>query len=68
MNDQRTRLVLQFHVGQDDEGKELFSTKSYQNILGEASDSALTAVAEALISLQEFQIYSISRQNTYVLD
>lgn len=67
MNNQRSRLVLQFHIGQDEEGKEIFSTKSYQNILGGTSDAALTTVAEALISLQQEQIYSISRQNTFVL-
>ena len=68
MNNQRTRLVLQFHLGQDEDGKEIFTSKSFQNIHGEASDAGLASVAEALISLQQHQIYSISRQNTYVLD
>ncbi|MDQ0205623.1 DUF1659 domain-containing protein [Alkalicoccobacillus murimartini] len=68
MNNQRTRLVLQFHVGQDENGKDLISSKSFQNIAGDASDLSLTTVAEGLISLQQHQVFSISRQNTYQID
>lgn len=68
MGNQRTRLVLQFHVGLADDGKDIMATKSFQNIQGEASDSSLTAVANALISLQQYQIDNISRQNTYSID
>lgn len=65
---QRTRLTLQFVIGRGNDGKDLMATKSFQNIDGEASDAAIAATANALISLQQYQIYTVARQNTYILD
>lgn len=65
---QRTRLTLEFRIGRGSDGKDIMASKSFQNIDGEASDAAITTTAKALISLQQSQIYSISRQNTYILD
>ncbi|MEN0643178.1 DUF1659 domain-containing protein [Alkalicoccobacillus gibsonii] len=65
---QRTRLTLQFVIGRGNDGKDLLATKSFQNIDGEASDAAITTTAHALISLQQYQIFSVARQNTYSLD
>ncbi|MEK4564599.1 DUF1659 domain-containing protein [Alkalihalobacillus sp. FSL R5-0424] len=65
---QRTRLTLQFVIGRGNDGKDLMATKSFQNIDGEASDAAIATTANALISLQQYQIYTVARQNTYILD
>lgn len=65
---QRTRLTLQFVIGRGNDGKDIMATKSFQNIDGEASDAAIATTANALISLQQYQIYTVARQNTYILD
>ncbi|MFK3937711.1 DUF1659 domain-containing protein [Alkalihalobacillus sp. NPDC078783] len=65
---QRTRLILQFVIGRGNDGKDLLTSKSFQNIDGEASDEAMTTTAHALVSLQQYPLLTVSRQNTYILD
>ena len=67
MNILQTRLSLVFYGGLDAEGKDIFKTKSFSNINILATDVQLKNTAQALVTLQQYALEGVSRQNLYDL-
>lgn len=66
-HEQQSRLTLTFIVGVNDKGESLIRRKALANVKGEASDQALLALADALVSLQEYPLAEATRTNQYPL-
>ena len=58
-----SRLQLQFHLGVNDEGKEITRTKSFSRIRSEVSHEDLYEVANSLVDLQEHTVIAIRRNS-----
>ncbi|MCD8502999.1 MAG: DUF1659 domain-containing protein [Bacillaceae bacterium] len=61
----QTRLTLQFYKGADENGKAILATKSFANINILATREKLFATAQALASLQAFELVGVTRSNVY---
>lgn len=59
-----SQLRLIFHIGDDEEGNPLFRTKNFQNVKPQATADNLYAVANALASLQQYDLYEIIRNDS----
>ncbi|WP_280769342.1 DUF1659 domain-containing protein [Salipaludibacillus daqingensis] len=62
-----TRLSLTFLLGYDDDGDEKLQTRHFRNVQPSASNEALLQTAQALASLQQYDLEKIERNNTYEL-
>lgn len=62
-----SRLVILFSNGVDPYGKEIQTTKSFNNIKPTATDQQLTAIVNALTPLQEWTLMKAERSNLYSL-
>ncbi|MFN7249925.1 MAG: DUF1659 domain-containing protein [Anaerobacillus sp.] len=60
-----SRLTLHFYGGVDEDGKEVFKTKTFSNVDNTATNEQLKKTAEALASLQEFTLETVTRSNMY---
>lgn len=54
-------LRLKFNHGNDDNGKAIIKTKSYQNVKAQALSDDLYAVAKSLAGLQEYDLFEVAR-------
>ncbi|MCT8137590.1 DUF1659 domain-containing protein [Anaerobacillus sp. CMMVII] len=61
----QTRLTLHFYGGVDGEGKEIFKTKTFPNVDNTATSEQLKRAAQALASLQQYTLETITRNNQY---
>ncbi len=61
LRDMDSSLQIRFKVGEDDEGKAIFRTRTLNRIRSTISDEDLYSVALALIGLQENQMDTIVR-------
>lgn len=56
-------LVLVLDLGENDDGKQVFKTKSISQIDSEASDDTLYAVARAIEAVLKYPIDTVRRIN-----
>lgn len=61
----QSKLTLQFYRGVDEHGKDVYSTKNFSNINILATKEQLLATAQALASLQMFDLDGVTRNNVY---
>lgn len=54
-------LRLSFEVGIAADGKPMISTKSYRNVKAQQSAAALMAVANAIASLTNYQLATVTK-------
>lgn len=59
-----SQLRLIFHIGDDEEGNPMFRQKNFQNVKPSATADNLYAVAHALASLQQYDLYEIVRNDS----
>jgi hypothetical protein len=64
---QQTRITLQFNLGTDVFGDEIYREKRFNNIKGLATDEAIEGVALALGTLQQHTLQAVVRNNSYRL-
>ncbi|WP_416151324.1 DUF1659 domain-containing protein [Salipaludibacillus sp. HK11] len=62
-----TRLSLTFLTGFDGDGNEIFQARHFRNIKPDVSNQALLETAQAISSLQQYELDKIERNNTYEL-
>ncbi len=67
MDSQQSRLTIRFVTGVDSEGENTVTTKSFNNVVGNASDSVLIEIVHALVSLQIHPLDGAIRNNSYTL-
>ncbi|KGA96810.1 hypothetical protein AJ85_20970 [Alkalihalobacillus alcalophilus ATCC 27647 = CGMCC 1.3604] len=67
MENQNSRLTITFIVGSDPYGDPVFTTKSFQNVKGEAADVDLVQFVQSFVSLQSLELDSATRTNQYGL-
>ncbi|MFY9176873.1 MAG: DUF1659 domain-containing protein [Caldicoprobacterales bacterium] len=63
LNSLDSRLQIQFHLGVNEEGREITRTKSFNRIRSEAGDEDLYEVAAALAGLQQHTVVAIRRNS-----
>lgn len=63
-----SRLSLIFFIGLDEDGEEIFQTRSFRNVKPDATDEALYETAVAMASLSEPALEKVERSNTYELN
>lgn len=61
----QSRLTLHFYGGVDEDGKEIFKTKTFSNVDNTATNEQLKKSAEALALLQELTLETVTRSNLY---
>ena len=61
VNSLDSRLQIQFHLGVNEDGKDITRTKSYSRIKDETTHEDLYDVANSLIDLQENPVIAIRR-------
>ncbi|RCW77390.1 DUF1659 domain-containing protein [Saliterribacillus persicus] len=63
-----SRLQLVFENGLDLEtGKQIYKTKSFNNVNMDATPDQLLAITEVLIPLQQLTLYRVKRNDTEVI-
>lgn len=65
ISDSQLRLV--FETGVDAEGKMTYRNKNFNNIKVAATTDGLFAVAQGLVSLQQYPLSVIERNDKYLL-
>ncbi|RDY27066.1 DUF1659 domain-containing protein [Romboutsia weinsteinii] len=60
-------LKIRFNHGADTHGKAIIKTRSYANVKPIASNDAIYAVATAISSLQEHDMYEVSKVDNTTL-
>lgn len=63
----KSRLSIIFHAGYDEQGEEIFKTKSFQNIKEEATNEQMLQVVQALLPLQQYEVNRVERTNVHSL-
>ncbi|MGP4075026.1 DUF1659 domain-containing protein [Halobacillus sp. K22] len=63
----RSQLQLVFENGQDEKGKTVFRTKSFNNIKMTATKDQLYRVATAMAPLQQRLLYAVERNDNSIL-
>ncbi|NLJ40368.1 MAG: DUF1659 domain-containing protein [Clostridiales bacterium] len=61
VNSLDSRLQIQFHLGVNEDGKDITKTKSYSRIKDETTHEDLYEVANSLVDLQENPVIAIRR-------
>lgn len=59
----KSTLIIKYHAGQDEKGKELYKNQRLSNIKPTATDDEVFAVAGALASLLDDSAVEVFRQN-----
>ncbi|HHT51321.1 MAG TPA: DUF1659 domain-containing protein [Eubacteriaceae bacterium] len=62
-----TRLQLKLLTGFDEEGKEIFRTKTYSNVKPSAENQSIYDVANTLAGLQKYELEEIHRVEDVIL-
>jgi len=62
-----SRLSLTFLIGYDEDGNEIFQSRQFRNVKPAVSNQALLQTAQALASLQKYELETVERNNTYEL-
>ncbi|WLR43166.1 DUF1659 domain-containing protein [Bacillus carboniphilus] len=63
-----SQLRLIFEEGLDEQGKTVFSYKSYNNVKAEATAEQLFAVANKLVSLQTKPLFEVERNDSSLIE
>ncbi|WMJ81475.1 DUF1659 domain-containing protein [Clostridium sp. MB40-C1] len=63
----KSSLFLKYHLGQDDKGKEVYKTQTFNNVRTAAADEDIYSVGMALGSLLPDPIVEIFRKNVHLL-
>ncbi|OEH85565.1 hypothetical protein BHU72_15010 [Desulfuribacillus stibiiarsenatis] len=63
-----TRVALVLNVGLDEKGNMKLSKKTYSRIKPAVTDEAIFNVANAIASLQDFELHGVERLDTNALD
>lgn len=63
-----SRLTLVLNTGNDMFGFPILKKKTYSRVKPSASDDAVFAVANAIGSLQAFELYGVERTDTSALE
>ncbi|GAB2538183.1 DUF1659 domain-containing protein [Gracilibacillus alcaliphilus] len=63
-----SRLQLTFYNGVDpDSGKDLFKSKTFNNVKTTATNEQLFVIAQALVPLQELSLSTVKRNDSTLL-
>lgn len=62
-----SRLSITFFVGFDDDSNEVFQTRHFRNVKTDVSNESVLMTAQAIASLQQYELEKIERSNTYEL-
>ncbi len=62
-----SRLSLTFLIGYDEDGNEILQSRHFRNVKPSVSNQALFQTAQALASLQKYDLGLVERNNTYEL-
>lgn len=62
-----SRMSIEFDAGVDGDGNAVSTRKSFNNIKTTATHDQCYNVAQALAPLQQYDVASIERENTFVL-
>lgn len=62
-----SRLSITFDAGVDGEGNPVTSRKSFNNVKTDASNDLLYDIVQALAPLQQHDVATIERDNTFIL-
>jgi hypothetical protein len=65
ISDSQLRLV--FETGVDAEGKLTYKSKNFSNIKTAATTDGLYAVAQSIVSLQQYPVSAIERNDKHLL-
>ncbi|WP_456277523.1 DUF1659 domain-containing protein [Bacillus sp. AK128] len=65
LSDSQLRLV--FETGFDEEGKAIYKSKNFNNIKTSADVDSLFAVATSIVSMQQYPLSSIERNDKHLL-
>ena len=60
-------LKIKFNHGTDTHGKAIVKTRSYANVKSSATNDSIYAVAKAISSLQEHDLYEVSKVDNTTL-
>ena len=61
----KSRLTITVHAGFDEDGQEVFKTKNFSNVNNLATEEQLLLAAQALVTLQQHTLESVTRTNMY---
>ncbi|ACB86107.1 DUF1659 domain-containing protein [Natranaerobius thermophilus] len=56
-----TRVQFRLVIGNDDEGKPVFRTRSFGRITPNATDEEIYDIGEKMMSLQKHQVFNVNR-------
>lgn len=62
-----SKLRLSYEIGLDDKGKPIFKSKTYANVVEEATTDQLHQVGQALASLSNYPLSGMERNDTFEL-
>ncbi|WP_250886544.1 DUF1659 domain-containing protein [Bacillus sp. SM2101] len=65
ITDSQLRVI--YDLGIDEEGKQIFRNKNYNNVKTQATTDELYTAAEAIISLQENEVHRVERNDSQQL-
>lgn len=60
-NSLETRVQIKFNTGIDETGKPVYRVKSLNSVKASATDEDVMAIAQALATLQQYSVVSITR-------
>lgn len=62
-----SRLSVTFDAGVDGDGDPVYTRKSFNNVKPDAENDDLYDIVQALAPLQEHELSTIERDNTFIL-
>lgn len=62
-----SRLSIEFDAGVDGEGNAVFTHKNFNNVKTDADNDQLYNIVQALVPLQQHELSTIERDNTFIL-
>ena len=63
-----SQLSLVFNMGVDENGKDIYKRKNYNNVKTSATPDQLLQAAQAIVSLQTETLASVERNDTNQID
>lgn len=62
-----SRLSIEFDAGVDGEGNAVVMHKSFNNVKSDADNDQLYDIVQALVPLQQHELATVERDNTFIL-
>ena len=62
-----TALEINYQVGVDSKGKDVFNKQSFKNVSVDATDDKLVELSDAVEKLMDYTVSTIKKQQTFML-